>query len=78
MTVEAERRAMAASEPARRARRELAAAEVKARGAVVSFVDAALEAGWTWDRIAGELGISSTAVRRYYRRNRRRTHGGDI
>lgn len=78
MTVESERTAMAASVTARRARSELEAAEVRARDAVIAFVDAALTAGWTWDRIAAELGISSTAVRRYYQRNRRRTHGGDI
>lgn len=78
MTVDAERRAMAASETARRARANLAAVERQTRDVVIDFVDDALAAGWTWDRVAGALGISATAIRRYYRRNRRRTHGGDI
>lgn len=78
MTVESERRAMAASLTARDVRREVRQRQHEERHAVVCFIDAALEAGWVWDRIGKELDITSTAARRYYDRNRRRTHGGDI
>jgi hypothetical protein len=78
MTVEAERRAMAASEPARRARIKTKEAHQHEREAVVEFVDAALGAGWNWERIGKQLGVSANAIRGYYNRNRRWTHGGQV
>lgn len=78
MTVEAERRASALSEPVRLARAAVDRAEHHARLCTIDYVDAALEAGWTWPRIGAELSLSATGIRRYYTRNRRKTHGGDI
>lgn len=69
---------MAASMSAQHARRGLRDAQADERLAVVTYVDEALSAGWPWDRIAAELDVSPTAIRRYYDRNKRRTHGGDI
>lgn len=42
------------------------------RTATVTYIDAALAAGWTWERIGEGLGVSGTGARRYYQRNRRR------
>lgn len=61
---------------ARQARQLLSNARTSERDATVTFVDEALLSHWTWERIGTSLGITATAARRYYQRNRRNTHGG--
>lgn len=44
--------------------------------ATVLYIDAARDDAWRWDRIGRELGVTSTAARRYYERNRGKLHNG--
>lgn len=53
-------------------------AEREAMNATIDFMDLAVTARWSWERIGRALGISGTAARRYYDRNRRRTHNGSV
>lgn len=78
MTVEGERRAIEAMRAVEAASKRAAKAATEERLAKIDYIDEALRAGWTWNRIGAGIGQTSTAVRRYYHRNRRRTHGGDI
>lgn len=78
MTVGLDRKAELRAGPARDARTLVAEAEKRSRLLTVEYVDAALDAGWKWDRIGARLSVSGTGIRRYYARNRRKTHGGDI
>lgn len=75
MTAEAERRAYAASRRALRARAKRDEWFDEARRRTVEFIDAALEAGFTWDQMGDLLDLEGTSVRLYYKRNRRYTHG---
>lgn len=76
MSASAEVMVVTALHMAKDARKRLATAKTTERDAVVRFVDEALQSHWTWDRIGTSLGVTATAARRYYQRNRRKTHGG--
>ncbi len=76
MSASAEAALMSAGVAACRARAAVAKATAAEREAVVAFVDEAKLSHWTWDQMGSTLGVSPTAVRRYYERNRRNTHGG--
>lgn len=76
MTALRDREAMEAARAACTARGAAMLAEDAARELTIRFVDLALEAGWTWPKIAEQLSNTPTAVRRYYNRNRRLVHGG--
>lgn len=47
-------------------------AQARERQATVAFVEEALSERWSWERIGRGLGISATAARNYYNRNRYR------
>lgn len=42
------------------------------RRATIRFMDEALHNHWSWPKIGEALGITDTAARRYYERNRRK------
>jgi len=46
--------------------------EVAERNATVYFIDAAREAHWSWETIGKSIGITGTAARRFYQRNKRK------
>lgn len=58
---------------AAKARRvDLRVAERREREATIAFMDAALAMRMSWEHIGQALGVSGTAARRYYARNRRK------
>jgi hypothetical protein len=55
-----------------------AKSEADARRATMRFIDAGLDAGWSWSQIGARLDISGTGARRYYQRNRRVVRPGAV
>jgi hypothetical protein len=53
-------------------RRDNHANEAAERNATVYFMDTARESHWSWEKIGRSIGITGTAARRFYERNRRR------
>lgn len=54
------------------ARKTLAEAQKEHSDSYVRYVRDALAAGWSWARIAKEIEISPSAIRRYWKANRHR------
>ncbi len=72
MSAAAERHIALCLHSAREARVVHGRAESRERLAVVTFIDEALRQQWSWSRIGEALGVTDTAARRYYQRNRRK------
>jgi len=76
MTASTEQAALTALHLAKASRLIAKASTLAEREATVKFMDAARDDAWRWDRIGRELGVTSTAARRYYERNRGKLHNG--
>lgn len=62
----------AALEDSLAARGRLQSAQEAERLRTIEFMDEALAAHWGWKGIGRALGVTDTAARRYYERNRRK------
>lgn len=71
MSAAAEQTLFASLADARRYREYLRVAKDAERIATIQFMNEALLQRWAWPRIGDALGISATAARRYYERNKR-------
>jgi hypothetical protein len=60
------------------ARVELRKAKGREVQTTIDFIDEARRAYWSWDDIGRGLGITPTGARRFYERNKRKVHGGDV
>lgn len=72
MSASAEQTLIELAEAAREARAGLKGSVDAERRATVAFMDEALLARWSWNRIADVLSVSDVAARRYYQRNRQK------
>lgn len=76
MSAEAKTTLMLLLAGAQTARAARVTAETHEREAVVKFMDEAMRQHLSWDNVGSMLGISGTAARRYYARNRPRIRVG--
>lgn len=72
MAASLDQSAVNALNDALRKRSARAVAESEADDAYVRYLRDARAAGWTWKRIGGELGITSRAAEKHWKRNRMR------
>lgn len=70
MAASLEAEALSSLKAARGARAILTAAQRDHEDAYLRFIRDSLSAGWSFYRIADAIGLSDTAVRRYWQRNR--------
>lgn len=78
MSVESEVEALGALNRLKRA--TLAAVEATSleRKRKLVFIKLARETGWSWVRIANELGVTEPAARRWWKRNYRELRASDV
>lgn len=72
MSVSAEQALRSSLHEATRQRARLREREREEREATIRFMDEALHNHWSWSKVGEALGVTDTAARRYYQRNRRK------